>query len=276
MRAAKRSADFILPKICPLCGEIISVFDEGELCAACLPRYSKRIAEKCAVCRREASVCDCSRLRVANLGANVAALGFYKSPTDEAGRMIYALKREYSRDLIRFFARSLAGQILRVAGEGSRNAIVTFPPRSAAARREYGFDHARKLAKATAKYLGASFCPALRRTRGGEQKALGAADRADNAIGAFEAVPGRTGEIAGRDVILIDDVATTGATLASAANSLKNAGAATVRFAVLLVAAERPQSERQGLWFEEDDAPGGERIGDLFADEDPLADDVGF
>ena len=89
-----------------------------------------------------------------------------------------------------------------------------------------------------------------------------------NAEGAFAVADKYAQTIAGRDVILIDDVATTGATLASAADALRAAGAAGVRFAVLFLAAEKPQSESGGIWFEDDDAPE--------PDGDPLADDVGF
>ena len=70
-------------------------------------------------------------------------------------------------------------------------------------------------------------------------------------------------------MILVDDVATTGATLAAAARVLREAGAADVRFAVLFLAGERPP-EGGGLWFEEDDD------GDIPGEVDPLADDVGF
>lgn len=266
--AGKRALDYLLPKKCPLCGEIISVYDGGELCAPCLKLYAKRLGEPCPSCRRAAGNCACSRLRTKNLGASVAALGFYKTHGDEIGRLIYTFKRDYSRDLTRFFARSLATQIMRREGAKSKYALVVFPPRSPAARRKYGFDHARCLAKETARFLGADFCPALRRTGGGEQKALDAKGREENAAEAFEVADKYADTLAGRDVILVDDVATTGATLASAANTLRAAGAANVRFAVLFLAAEKPQSESGGIWFEDEDAPD--------QDDDPLADDVGF
>ena len=267
-KCGKRAIDYILPKKCALCGEVIAVYDGGELCAECLAKYSKRLAERCPVCRREAGECDCSRLRAKNLGASVIALGFYRAPGDEIGRLVYSFKRTYFRDLTRFFARSLAARIMQSEGVAARDALVAFPPRSPDARRKYGFDHARYLARETARFLGASFAPALCRTRGGEQKSLDARGREENAADAFEVAPKYAGVVAGRDVILVDDVATTGATLASAASAFRAAGAASVRFAVLFLAAEKPQSESGGIWFEDNDAPA--------TDDDPLADDVGF
>lgn len=62
------------------------------------------------------------------------------------------------------------------------------------------------------------------------QTRLDAADRRQNVLGAF-AAGGRN--IAGADLVLIDDVMTTGATLDACATVLKVAGARTVRAAVL-------------------------------------------
>ena len=56
------------------------------------------------------------------------------------------------------------------------------------------------------------------------QKSLSATDRAANLAGAFMAQPGA----AGRRILLVDDVMTTGATLREAARALKDAGAASV------------------------------------------------
>ena len=270
-KLGKRAMDYLLPKRCALCGEVIAVYDGGELCAECLAKYSKRLAERCPVCRKEAGECACSRLRTKNLGTGVIALGFYKAPGDEIGRLVYSFKRTYSRDLTRFFARSLAARIMRGAGDAARDALVVFPPRSPEARRKYGFDHARYLARETARFLGASSAPALCRTHGGEQKSLDAREREENAAEAFEVAEKYAAAVAGRSVILVDDVATTGATLASAASALRAAGTASVRFAVLFLAAEKPQSDSGGIWFEDDDAPDGDRDAG-----DPFADDVGF
>jgi ComF family protein len=75
---------------------------------------------------------------------------------------------------------------------------------------------------------------ALARTRETRsQVGLSIGERHDNVHGAFEASPGR---VKGRSVLLLDDVATTGATIASCAIALRAAGSADV-FAVTVARA---------------------------------------
>ena len=57
------------------------------------------------------------------------------------------------------------------------------------------------------------------------QTRLGARARRRNVRGAFRLRAGREGEVAGRTVLLIDDVLTTGATASACARALKAAGA---------------------------------------------------
>ena len=69
----------------------------------------------------------------------------------------------------------------------------------------------------------------LQRTRStAPQYGLGEKERTDNVRGAFslaEAGKGGAGEIAGKSIVLLDDILTTGATLTSCAAVLKQAGA---------------------------------------------------
>lgn len=96
---------------------------------------------------------------------------------------------------------------------------------------------------------------ALRRTRKGRAQAgLTREERLVNAAGLFRADPGRA---AGRRVLLVDDVITTGATAAACARALTAAGAEWV--AVAGLAASRQDHTlpaRPGQPFDLDDAPG--------------------
>jgi predicted amidophosphoribosyltransferase len=79
--------------------------------------------------------------------------------------------------------------------------------------------------------------PALRRTRStAPQAGLGNSSRRKNVAAAFRVrrAGGFARKLAGRRILLIDDVMTTGATAAACANTLKRAGAA--RVALLTIA----------------------------------------
>jgi ComF family protein len=70
---------------------------------------------------------------------------------------------------------------------------------------------------------------ALRRIRRTEQQiGLSRTQRASNVQGAFKVAPERNGDVAGRRVILIDDVLTSGATVDACARALLRAKAASV------------------------------------------------
>ncbi len=68
----------------------------------------------------------------------------------------------------------------------------------------------------------------MRSERTAAQHSLGRAERARNVSGAFAVRPGFGAQVRGRWLILVDDVATTGATLSGCAGALLAAGALAV------------------------------------------------
>jgi ComF family protein len=86
------------------------------------------------------------------------------------------------------------------------------------------------LANAISRQSGVKLaCEALRRVRATEQQiGLSRAQRASNVQGAFKVAADRVSDIAGRRVILIDDVLTSGATTDACARALLRAKAAQV------------------------------------------------
>lgn len=110
--------------------------------------------------------------------------------------------------------------------------LVTWTPTTNSRRRARGFDHAEVLARAVARELGLPVRPTLRRRPGPPQTGRPAAAR--RAGPRFDA---RSGAFPGR-VLLVDDVATTGATIAAAAEALRRAGVTSV---IAVTAARTPR-----------------------------------
>lgn len=109
-------------------------------------------------------------------------------------------------------------------------------------RRLKGYNHAGYLAKETAKILGLPLnAKALYRKRyTPQQKKLSALDRLMNISGAFAVRKGT--DFGGGNILLVDDVKTTGSTLSECAKALKAAGAGQV---FCLTLAVTPHEERK-------------------------------
>lgn len=138
-----------------------------------------------------------------------------------AREAVHALKFEERHAIGGMMGRLMAEHIRDRAVD-----VISPVPLHPARRRERGYDQARILAAQVARSLGLP-CRAnlLRRTRRTEQQtALGASARRENMRGAFEARERSDG----LHVVLVDDVYTTGATMDSAAEAVRAAGATAV------------------------------------------------
>lgn len=116
---------------------------------------------------------------------------------------------------------------LEALAEDGFDAVVPIPLHPARLA-ERGFNQSGLVAAEMARHLDARFLPrALRRVRATDAQAtLGREARLENVRGAFAARP-RAG-VEGKRVLLLDDVTTTGATLAAAKSALAAAGAKEV------------------------------------------------
>jgi predicted amidophosphoribosyltransferase len=116
--------------------------------------------------------------------------------------------------------------------------LVTHVPVHAARARTRGYDQAELIARIAAHRLGLPYAPLLTRERVTiAQFDLDRQDRAANVAGAFAVRSAVRSLLAGRWVLLIDDVVTTGATLAACADALERAGA--LGTSAITVARER-------------------------------------
>ena len=146
---------------------------------------------------------------------------------DGAARELLArLKYRNDRVAITWLAAGMAklaaGWVARITPPG--RVAVTWAPTSPARRRARGFDQAELLARAVARRLGVPAVPLLVRLPGPAQTGRTGPER--RRVPGFR--PARPAERAPPRVILVDDVATTGATLSAAGRALHGAGAEEV------------------------------------------------
>ncbi|MGS0896666.1 phosphoribosyltransferase family protein [Burkholderia stagnalis] len=231
---AARIATAMLPNRCALCGNL----SHAAVCPACDAAYWNEARLRCVVCavplsagpaggRAAAYRCDACRAVPPPFDATLA-LADYRAPLDGLAR---GLKFHARLALGAEFAARLA----RLAGDthGTDDFDVVAPvplsPRRLVTR---GYNQAWAIARPLAHRLGVHADAALlvRVADTAPQSRLDRRARRDNMAAAF-AVAGR---VAGRHVALVDDVMTSGATLAAAAHALKAAGAARVTNLVAL------------------------------------------
>jgi ComF family protein len=234
----------LFPPVCAGCRRIVT--RPGTLCGACWP--SVRFLEKpwCEVMGTpfghdpgEGFLCAEAIADPPPFSRARAAVAYGAV----ARRMVQGLKYNDRTDL----APWMAGWMLRAGAELLADADVVIPvplhPRRFLRRR---FNQSAELARALCRAAGPAFAPeALLRVRATRhQVGLGAGDRRENVRGAFRVPEAADGKVRGRRVLLVDDVYTTGATVAAASRALLKGGAAAVD--VLTFARVLPGDFRAG------------------------------
>ncbi|MER6113178.1 ComF family protein [Streptomyces hirsutus] len=217
-------SDLVLPAECGGCGRPRAV-----LCARC------RTALSGAAPRRVRPEPEPAGLPVTHAAARYA---------DEVRAALLAHKERGALALTRPLGEALAGAVragLREAARpgsgglvgpvhGDRGAVLLVPvPSAPRAVRARGHDPALRIARAAAGVLRrqgvpASVLPALRQRRGvADQSELDAAQRLANLAGALAVAPGCGRLLRDGQVVLVDDLMTTGASLAEAARAVRTA-----------------------------------------------------
>jgi ComF family protein len=171
----------------------------------------------------------------------VVRLGPYRAPLRKVIReMKYHRYEAMRRRLGRLLAQAATAALPATAAGGADFDVVVPVPMHWRRRLARGYDHAGSLAGAVARELDLPLGRELVRVRHTPpQVSLPRSRRIENVRGAFTAAGGPT--LGGADVLLVDDVITTGATANEAARTLLAAGAARVVLAVV-AKAEPPRA----------------------------------
>jgi ComF family protein len=209
--------DLLLPPRCGGCGRLGSLY-----CDACR-RRTRRLEEP--ICRRcgaevehARNGCGC-RNRIRRL-TRLRSAAAYEGPLEKA---LHRFKYEGRRPLALPLALLLAE---RMAVDGLAAELVTWVPLHERRHRRRGYNQAELLGRELARLCGLPTVAGLVRVRDTPpQVGLDRLRRQTNVADAFR-WEGK--ECARRSLLLVDDVATTGATLEACAGALKAAGAGAV------------------------------------------------
>lgn len=234
---ARRLLHLLLPACCLGCAEPLLSSAPLGLCAPCRGKLAPLGPTICAVCARPLGAfeppagyrCGACRERPPAFD-RLLARWTYRPPLDAVVQGLKFRRLDY-------LGHHLADALAEELGEALAGFDGIVPvPLHWRRRLARGYNQAERIASPLAARLGLPLLPALRRARRTPpQTSLGKAERLANLRQAFR-VP-RPGGVCGLRLLLVDDVATTGATLDAAAAALRRAGAAGV---IAVVAARTP------------------------------------
>ncbi|MFQ5489341.1 MAG: double zinc ribbon domain-containing protein [Phycisphaerae bacterium] len=223
----------LFPSVCPACQQVRPLQPIG-LCPPCLATLADNIRHNyCRGCGTSAGPFAAANDRCSSCKdqprtlAGVVRVG---SHTGSLRQLLLAFKFGHDHGLNRTFGLLLARTLQDAPWFEQVDALLAVP--TTRRRRMLGRPYiADALAQRAAKTVNLPVLPLLRRVRGGpSQVGLSRTQRMENVKGAFRLARGVS---LNRAVLcLVDDVATTGATLAECAKVLKRAGAAKVFAAV--------------------------------------------
>lgn len=205
------------------CEEKLSAIRE-PLCSRCGRPLLEETAEYCEGCRKDRDNRKDSRL----WDSGRCAFSYQK----ETALAVLRMKQYGTKETIAFFARRMAESHMGYLLQLHPDCIVPVPLHPLK-KRQRGFNQAELLAEAVSKEFTAYHLPVrhlLKKTvRTAEQKALSGAERKRNLAHAFRFEETCAGQLPST-VLLIDDVFTTGSTLAACAAVLKEQGVKQVGF----------------------------------------------
>lgn len=223
----ERASDIIFPSRCPFCDEVVPI--GAEVCGKC----EKTVFDE-ELFSAQKSMFGAAFRRTNNLSGYVSCYKY----TGAAARGIVMLKSDPRYCAGKFFVSKMLGAL---SGEAAEKAdVVTFVP---ADKRRKGRELSKYLASLVAKGIKKPCMSLLVKTRTTEsQHTLGLSGRISNLKGAF-ASSAPLDFLAGKTVLICDDVITSGTTLNECAGALKRAGARNV-YALTIAATPRRRFTR--------------------------------
>jgi ComF family protein len=217
MSVLETAIGWLAPPQCVNCGA-----EDHALCAGCSALLGE-FGPRCWRCNRLSQGSGtCVACRRSGSPAHVYIV------TDHDGLardLLSAYKFGHQRAASRIIAKLMA-QTLAKSRQDAISCVIVPIPTATSRVRQRGFDYTALLARRLSLELKTPYAPALRRL--GQTRQLGAKreHRLAQLSGSFSVKDPKA--IGGQNILLIDDVVTTGGTIIAAAQALRRAGAARV------------------------------------------------
>lgn len=196
---------------CDECRTELETYQRISVCPRCGAPYGELVCTECADTHFDFD-------RVIALGLLEGALS----------RAIVLFKDGNERRLGAVLAQLLAQRVMVETDVSPETIVATPVTRKAFSRR--GYDQGEELAREMSRCLNIPWLSAVRRGKAVDLRGLSKDQRRQETVSSFELIS--SSDIAGKKILLVDDVFTTGATVQSVTQCLVGGGAKTVTVAV--------------------------------------------
>ena len=208
---------WLFPDKCILCGRVL---DREE-------------TDLCRTCRVDAPECAASKIKYPYID-QWTALWYYEG---NVRRSLLRFKFHNRRSYAAGYGRLLAMKLMKE--DRLDFDVLTWVPISRKRLRKRGYDQVALLAEKMGQELEVTPVSVLKKIRNNRKQShiVGIAQRRANVLGAYAVVDPAL--VAGKKVLLLDDILTTGATAGECARVLLTAGAYEVQFAAIAAANQK-------------------------------------
>ena len=228
----------LFPPRCGGCGALLKTEGPGKeysaFCADCRGIWESELLDSCGGCGLAVSACTCSPQEIARVhGTGLWKRVYYlqgkKYPPQN--RILYKIKRQKSALCLEFLAVELEQALRKLIADTKSDPSLlrlTYFPRSRRSAHENGTDQGKELVRALSRRTSIPWEPIIRRCphRNTQQKTLSQKERQRNAMASYYLDP--KADPMGKIYILVDDIVTTGSTMAAGIRLLRKAGASAV------------------------------------------------
>ena len=244
-------SNLLFPPHCANCGQLldISLTDKAyePLCPSCRRHYENEKSRECDRCGLSMKFCTCMPQHMERAQCTgLIKLISYRAYDDEMPikRFVYSIKHSNYRVTFDFLAEQMKEQLIvemRAKNLRPDDCVITYLPRSYKNKAEDGFDQGLALARSLSRITGIELVKCFRRNLfTSEQKNLNRYERRLNMNSAY--TPRDVEEkVADKTVILVDDIVTTGASMAACTRLAYSMGA----YAVIGVSVGYTEKEKK-------------------------------
>lgn len=210
------------PNRCIFCNEVIGPYD--NMCTSCEDKLPWIRGELCEYCGSKKEDCDCKK-RHSNFYDGIAAPLYY---VGDVRKSIHNFKFKDDKNAYKVFAE-LMNDTRREVYNDIEFDYITYTPMSKRHRRKRGYNQSELLAERISELSGITFAEDMIQkiypTRI-QHKCVHWTERKGNLLGAFDV--NQKYNVEGKNILLIDDVKTSGATLSECGKMLFLYGAENV------------------------------------------------